>query len=317
VAADNTGEGQLGDLEGALGAWRDSLGPENVIVDAAMLRAAETAAFATAQEVSGILRPKDAEQVGMCLKIANQYRSPVYAISSGKNWGYGSSVPVQGGCVILDLARLNEIVDYSEELAYVTLQPGVTQGQLYEYLRQRNSRLWMDATGSSPDYSIIGNTVERGFGHTPHGDRFNHVCGMEVVLPSGEIIHTGFGRFSNAKPAKVYRWGVGPYMDGLFTQSNLGVVTQMTLWLMPAPAYFQAFNIFIERDDQLEEVIDALRPLRLDGTIKSAIHIVNDYKVLSSFQGYPWECAGKDSASLKKDPGKICQELGFRCVEHK
>ena len=131
--------------------------------------------------------------------------------------------------------------------------------------------------------------MERGFGHTPYGDHFAQVCGMEVVLPTGEIIHTGFGKFENATAAPVYRWGLGPYLDGLFTQSNFGIVTQMTFWLMPAPEYFEAFFFSVERDDQLADLIDALRPLRLDGTIKSAVHIGNNYKVLCALRQYPWE----------------------------
>ena len=55
---------------------------------------------------------------------------------------------------------------------------------------------------------------------------------MEIVLPDGEVIHTGFGRYKASKVSKITRWGVGPHMDGLFSQSNLGIVTQMTFWLM-------------------------------------------------------------------------------------
>jgi 4-cresol dehydrogenase (hydroxylating) len=152
---------------------------------------------------------------------------------------------------------MNRIVDFNEDLL-CHLEPGVTQTQLYEFLRERGSALWMDATGSSPRCSIIGNTVERGFGHTPHGDHFANVCGLEVVLANGDWLRTGFGRFANANAAPVYRWGVGPYLDGLFTQSNLGIVTQMTVWLMPAPEYFQAF-FSIAEDSQLQALVDTLR----------------------------------------------------------
>ena len=69
--------------------------------------------------------------------------------------------------------------------------PGVTQEQLFSFLKERNSKLWMDSTGASPRCSLIGNTMERGFGHTPYGDHFAHTCGLEVVLPDGEVIETG------------------------------------------------------------------------------------------------------------------------------
>ena len=57
--------------------------------------------------------------------------------------------------------------------------------------------------------------------------------------------------FPAAPAAPVYRWGLGPSLDGLFTQSNLGVVTRMTFWLMPAPEYFQAFFFRCDRDEAL------------------------------------------------------------------
>ena len=128
--------------------------------------------------------------------IATAFRS--IPISTGKNWGYGSRAPVRDG-VLLDLGRLNRIVDFDEELAYVTIEPGVTQRQLFDVPAASASRdSWMDATGASPDCSIIGNTLERGFGHTPMGDHAANACGFEVVLPTGECIETGFSRFSSA-----------------------------------------------------------------------------------------------------------------------
>ncbi len=270
-------------------AWQQLLGKEYVLTDTAVRQDAEQATFLSHQKILAILRPENCQQVQECLKIAHQSNTPLYPISAGKNWGYGSRVPVENSCALLDLSRLNHIVDFNEELAYVTVEPGVTQRQLYEFLQKQNSQLWMDATGSTPDSSLVGNTLERGFGHTPYGDRFANCCGLEVVLPTGEMIHTGMGSFPNAKAAPVYRWGVGAYLDGLFTQSNFGVITKMTIWLMPAPEYFQSFYFSIESDRSLPELINALRPLRLNGTIKSAVHVGNNYKVLSSIRQYPWE----------------------------
>jgi len=150
-------------LSAARAEWTRVLGSEHVIADNARLRAAQTATFGTTQTVPAILRPENRDQVRECLKIAARYRTPVYALSSGMNWGYGSRVPAGDRCAILDLGRMNRILDFSEELAYVTVEPGVTQQQLYEFLRERGSKLWIDATGASPGCSLIGNTVERGF----------------------------------------------------------------------------------------------------------------------------------------------------------
>jgi 4-cresol dehydrogenase (hydroxylating) len=265
------------------------LGEDNVTTEPSILNDYEKNTFAAQHRVKGVIRPGNTAQVQECMKIADKYNVCIYPISTGLNVGYGSKVPTADGCVIMDLKRMNRIIDYSEKLAYVIVEPGVTQQQLYDYLQQKQSKLWMDVTGAFRDHSMIGNIVERGFGHTPYSDHFANVCGLEVVLPDSRCIHTGFGQFPEAKATHVYRWGVGPYVDGLFTQSNLGIITRLTLWLMPEPEYFLNFFFSVAKNEQLEEVINLLRPLRLDGTINSALHIGNDYKVLSSIQLYPWD----------------------------
>ena len=272
----------------ALRDWEQLLGVEFVRVGSSALRAAETATFATSQRIPAILRPASREQVQECLRIANRFGTPLYPVSSGKNWGYGSRVPPIDGCAILDLSRLDRILDFSEELGYVTVEPGVTQARLHQFLQERQSGLWMDATGSSPECSLIGNAMERGFGHTPYGDHFAHVCGLEVVLPTGEVIETGSARFADSLTAAVSRWGVGPSLDGLFSQSNLGVVTRMSIWLMPEPEAFEAFFFRCDLNEGLPALIDALRKLRIHEVLRSSIHIGNDYKVLGGLQQYPW-----------------------------
>lgn len=279
-------------LEQALREWSDLLGSEHVIVEPSALRTAETATFETTQKVPAILRPGSRAEVQGVLRIANRHRIPVYPVSSGRNWGYGSKVPAADGCALMELGRMNAILDFNEDLAYVTVEPGVTQRQLHEFLRARKSRLWMDATGGSAECTLVGNTLERGFGHTPYGDHFAYVCGMEAILATGEIVETGFSRFPGSRAGALHRWGVGPFIDGLFTQSNFGVVTRMSFWLMPAPEYFQAYFFRCDSDDSLPAIVEALRPLRLNGTLRSAIHIVNDYKVLSGLRQYPWDETG-------------------------
>ncbi|WP_439135704.1 FAD-binding oxidoreductase, partial [Pseudomaricurvus sp.] len=279
-------------LEQALSEFKQLLGDEYVLRDDGLLKKYETATFKTSMTIPAVLKPASVAEVQECLRIANRYKTPVYAISKGKNVGYGSRVHTSDNTLILELSRLNRIVTFDEELAYVVIEPGVTQQQLYDFLQEQKSNLWMDATGSFTSHSMIGNIAERGFGHTTAADHFAHVGGMEVVLPTGELLKTGFGRFDNAKAQGLYRWGVGPYLDGLFTQSNLGVITRLTLWLTPAPEYFEKFFFTVDREDQLSDIIDTLRPLRMDGTLRSAMHIGNDYKVYSSMSQYPWSLTG-------------------------
>jgi 4-cresol dehydrogenase (hydroxylating) flavoprotein subunit len=279
----------MDNLLNTLDAWRDIIGSAQVITDEQMLLAAQTATFTTTQTIPAIIRPANRDEVQQCVKIANQYKIPLYPISCGKNWGYGSRVPVRDGCVIIELSRLNRIVDYNEKMAYVTVEPGVTFSQLFLFLEAQKSNLFMSVTGTTTDASLIGNVLERGIGKGPYGDRIGNVSGFEVVLPTGDCIHTGFGRFGNAKTTEVSRCGVGPYIDGIFTQSNLGIVTKMTLWLTPLPKHFQTFYYSIKKEEQLEPLIETLRELRLDGTIRTPFLIANDYRRLSLLQQYPWK----------------------------
>jgi 4-cresol dehydrogenase (hydroxylating) len=115
---------------------------------------------------------------------------------------------------------------------------------------------------------------------------------MQVVLASGEVLHTGFGHYPNARATHIFPYGVGPFLDGMFTQSNFGIVTQIGLWLMPKAACLNHFLCSVERHEDIGPVIDALRPLRMDGTLRSIIHIGNDLRVLSGGQVFPRELAG-------------------------
>src|SRR5580658_8826855 len=297
--------------QAALLQWESVLGPENLVTGAEHLRRAATATFPLDRRIPAILRPATCDQVQHVLRIAAKFGVPVYPVSSGKNWGYGSSAAASDGCVLLDLSRMNRILDFNEDLGYVTVEPGVTQGQLFAFLRTRNSNLWIDATGSSPECSLIGNTIERGFGHTPYGDHFANVCGFEIVLANGEKLETGAARFSGSPAAPVYRWGLGPSLDGLFTQSNIGIVTRMTFWLMPAPEYFQAFFFRCDQDEGLPPIIDALRRLRMSGTLRSAIHVGNDYKVLGGMQQYPWKETGGSTPLTPDQMGGFRRRLNF------
>ena len=299
-------------LSEALSAWAGLVGGDHVTSNSEALESASTATFATAQRVLAVVRPGSRAEVQGCVRIANRWGIPLYPVSSGRNWGYGSRVPVRDG-VLLDLGRLNRIVDFDEELAYVTVEPGVTQRQLHEFLRQQGSGLWMDATGASPDCSIVGNALERGFGHTPMADHFGHACGLEVVLPTGDVVETGFGRFPGSKVSALHRSGVGPSLDGLFAQSNFGIVTRMSVWLMPAPERFEAFFFLSRREDGLGPVIDALRPLRLDGTLRSVMHIGNDYKVLAGAGQFPWDETRGETPLGREAMSGIRRRMGIGC----
>lgn len=264
---------------------------------------ASTAPWATAP--AGVVRPAATAQVVEIMRLANRHGVALSPISTGKNWGYGDRMPATSGQVVLDLGRMNRIIEVNEDLAYAVIEPGVTQGQLFQYLQEHGLKLWMDCTGAGPDAGIIGNVLERGFGHTPLGDRFRAVSGLEVVLADGSVLHTGFSGLANSSVGHLYPYGLGPVLDGLFSQSNLGVVTRMGVWLMPAPPSFAAVVAFIDEDAALSAVVDRLRPLRLDGTLPSVVHVANDLRMASGQVGFPG--AGTHLTPVERDD--LCRKL--------
>ena len=274
----------------AIAAWREALGAEHV-VEGPPLRAT----FAADREVTALLSPGSVGEVQECLRIANRCGTPLHPVSAGRNWGYGSQLPPRTRCAVLHLGRLDKILDFNPEMAWVTVEPGVTFRQLHAFLVEKNATLFATTTGASPEASLIGNALERGDGRGPCGDRFAHLCNLQVVLPSGELIHTGFGRWPDALAANAGRWGLGPDLDGLFAQSGLGVVTRATIWLTPLPRCLHQGIWRIERDEQLPAVVDALRGLRLRGALRSTVALWNDYKTLTLLRQFPWELTGGET----------------------
>ncbi len=293
-------------LNQALEKWSQILGAQQVITDSERLAAAENATFATERKIPAILRPANTVEVQECLRVAVDFRVPVYPVSKGKNWGLGSRVPTRDNCVLLELDRLNRIVEFDEKLAYITVEPGVTFRQASDFLRSKETNLFLSVIGGHPDASLIGNALERGDGVGPYGERISHACALEVVLPNGDCIHTGFDRFRESKVGRISRWGVGPSLDGLFSQSNLGIVTRMTFWLMPRPRFFLPFLMTIKDDRRLEVVLEHVRALQAQGIIRnSSIIFWNSHKMIASEQQYPWGLTGGRTPLALEDLKKL------------
>jgi 4-cresol dehydrogenase (hydroxylating) len=301
----------MSEVSSALEAWAAALGSDHVIADREQIIAAEQATYPTDHGVLARIRPGSAVEVLACLRIAGEHRVPVYPASRGRNWGFGSRVPSADGCVLLELDRMSAISGLDEELAHVTIEPGVTQRQLQEFLAQHSGRLWMDATSSSPHASLIGNLMERGHGVSPYGDRVANVAGLEVALPSGELIRTGYGAFSGSESAALDPWGVGPSLDGLFTQSSFGVVTRATFWLMPIPEHVEVCFFNVSTDEQLERLVDGVRPLRMHRVLKAGPFLSNVYQSLQKVSSYPWDRTGGETPLGEKVALELAQAFAF------
>ena len=232
-------------------------------------------------EPKGIAFPTSIDKVVDIIKFANQINLKLFPISRGKNWGYGCAQGTQKNQLILDLSKMNKILNVDQELCYMTLQPGVSQQQAYEYLEATpRNKLQLDVTGAGKESSIVGNVLERGFGHTDYGLKYERIINITTVLPDGKIIHTGFKSYKNANAKNTYRYGIGPCIDGLFFQSNMGIVVEMTLELMPKPETFCAVVGTIKNEDRLVKLILGLRKLSLNGIINSRVHIFNKARLI-------------------------------------
>jgi 4-cresol dehydrogenase (hydroxylating) flavoprotein subunit len=229
-----------------------------------------------------VLMPSSVEEVQAILRIANELRIPLWTSSQGRNNGYGGSAPRVAGTVVLSLRRMNKVLAVDEQSAYALVEPGVRFFDLYDHLRAVGSKLWM----SVPDLgwgSVVGNTLDHGMGYTPTGDHAGNQCGMEIVLANGDVLRTGMGGMTNAKAWQVYKRGCGPSADGLFMQSNFGIVTKLGIWLMPQPECYMPGWLTLRRDSDLEPLLEMLRPLMLSGVITNQPMIINAVCAASAF----------------------------------
>jgi 4-cresol dehydrogenase (hydroxylating) flavoprotein subunit len=228
-------------------------------------------------EPSAAVAPASVEEVQAVLKAASRRRIPLWPISMGKNFAYGSAAPRLKGSVVLDLKRMNRIIEMDEALGYAVVEPGVSFFDLHRELERRGDRLWMSGPSHSWG-SVIGNALEHGVGYTPYGVHADMICGMEIVLATGEVVRTGMGAVEGSREWNIYRHGYGPVWEGAFTQSNFGVVTKMGIWLMPPPAAMAALTVTVPREEDLEALVDTLRPLRLNDTINATYTIANSVR---------------------------------------
>ena len=97
---------------------------------------------------------------------------------------------------------------------------------------------------------------------------------MQVVLADGTVVDTAAGALSGSKSAQLYKWGCGPWVDGVFTQSGLGVVTKLGIWLMPEPPAYMPFMVTYPDEDALYDITEVVRPLKLNMVIPNGARSV-------------------------------------------
>ncbi|HEY3196409.1 MAG TPA: FAD-binding oxidoreductase [Nitrospirales bacterium] len=297
-----------GEFEGALHEFRRALGEEHVRTGTSDLDAASKATIPDAKRPSAILFPGSAAEVAEVVRIAKRFKVPIWPSSRGLNWGYGSATPALEGTISLRLERINRIIEVNEKLAYAVVEPGVTYRQLRRHLDEHHPDLWCDCTDGPPDGSVIGNALDRGLGVTHYADHFGTLCGLEVVLPDGSFLRTGGGP-PDCQTWHTHKWGVGPYFEGIFSQSGMGIVTRAGVWLIRRPEAFYSFTFDLQHEHDLPSLVDVMRELALTGVMQSASHLINDIVALSVLTQYPAHLLNKHSRLPDAEVATLCHRF--------
>jgi FAD/FMN-containing dehydrogenase len=185
-----------------------------------------------------VVRPKSVEEIQAILHLANEKKIPVVPHSGGLSGG--EATPMKNGEILLDLRRMDNILEVNPDARYMVVEPGVTSAQAWRYMQTNYPKYRAGVPdGAPPSATVMGDHLDRGFHFfsTRYGPAADAVLGLEVVLPTGEIVRTG----SCALPAAkwFYKWMFGPDLTGIFlgAQGTLGVVTKMAVKIYPMPRF--------------------------------------------------------------------------------
>jgi 4-cresol dehydrogenase (hydroxylating) flavoprotein subunit len=255
------------------------LGPGQVLngADDKARYQANTSCFS--KTIRAIALPDTVGEVRACVRLANEWKIPLYPISSGKNWGMGSRLPVRDDCVVLDLSGLNRIREIDSVMGYAVIEAGVTQEQLAKKLKEIDCPYFLDVTGSCATTTIIGNAMERGVAY--NGLRGDQLLNLEVVLGNGKLLQTGFPQPEGAQLNHLYRYGIGPSVDQLFFQSNFGIVTAATIQLLRRCDSVVQFSLSLPDSAHVPDVLENLRTLRERHFLSSTLRVANKNRLFS------------------------------------
>jgi len=174
-----------------------------------------------------VVKVSGAEQISQVFRLAQQERVPVTPRGAGYGLS-GGAVPVQGG-IVLAVEKMNRILEIDKENLMVTVEPGVITGDIHRAV-EAEGLFYPPDPASLDSCSIGGNIAEDAGGPraVKYGVTRAYVCGLEAVLPSGEIIRCGGKLVKNVTGYNLIQLLIG-------SEGTLVVVTKIILRLLPLP----------------------------------------------------------------------------------
>ncbi len=225
-----------------------------------------------------VIRPKDAQEITEILKIANEENSAVIPRGAGI-CEFGGSKPIGDNGIVLDLKRMNNILNLDKENLIVTAEAGISWGKLNEYLCHHGLYTGCMGPGSGMSASIGGGISHHsvgGGGCAKYGACTNQLVSLEVVLPTGEVIETGSQANKHSK-FPFNRFGNGPDLAGLFCGDNgiFGVKTKVSLQVFPKPEYAEYKTFLLPRKERIvsAKILSEIRHKGID--VYDAMYIMD------------------------------------------
>jgi glycolate oxidase len=294
------------------------VGPENITVREADLACYAYDATQLSARPEVVAFPATAREISEILKLASLYRFPVVPRGAGSGMS-GGSVPIQGGLVLV-LLRLNRIKTIDESNFLAVVEPGVITRDLQQAVEAKG--LFYPPDPSSYQFSTLGGNVAECAGGgraVKYGVTRDYVLGLEAVLPSGEIIRTGVQTAKGVVGYDLTRLLVG-------SEGTLGIITELTLKLIPLPEARQTILAFFNSLDLASQtVVEILRsrilPSILEFMDHSSMACVEDYLHLGlppSAQGMLLIEVDGDREAVIRQGGmieQICRNMGAEEVK--
>jgi glycolate oxidase len=233
-----------------------------------------------------VARPSSAQEISKIMQLANRERFPVVPRGAGSGMS-GGSVPSLGG-VVLSLERMDRILEIDEENLFAVVEPGVVTGHLQQEVEKKG--LFYPPDPASSQFCTIGGNVAEcagGLRAVKYGVTRDYVLGLEVVLPTGEIIETG---------AKTMKSVAGYDLTRLITGSEgtLGIVTKIVLKLLPLPESVETLSAFF---GSIEDAAAAATKIISSRILPRALEFV-DQAALRAVEGYLREDVSGGAAAL-------------------